>query len=122
MVTGYLAPAWGIGGLANGVIPSWLGEWGGLKVVLWQKPRPADGCVSDNDCVWMFLYASNPATVPLVPERWVQVTGHFDDPLASTCRAAGTASVAVTTDAQAVATCRGHFVVTEIRTVEAPST
>jgi hypothetical protein len=120
IVTGYLAPPWGIGGLPNGVVPSWLGEWAGLEVVLWQKPRPAEGCVSDTDCLWMFIHAPDPATVPLSPERWVTLTGHFDDPLASTCRATGDGSDAVKTDAEAVETCRGHFVVTEIRTVAPP--
>ena len=121
VVTGYLAPPWGIGGIGNGVVPSWLGEWGGLDVVLWQHPRPAAGCVSDSDCLWMFIHASDPATVPLTPERWVTLTGHFDDALSATCRAEGHGSDAVTTDALAIATCRGHFVVTEVRTVPAPT-
>jgi hypothetical protein len=120
VVTGYLAPAWGIGGTGNGVVPAWLGEWGGLDVVLWEKPRPAAGCVEDSDCLWMFLHAADPAMVRPAPERWVTLTGHFDDPLASTCRATGQRDDQVQGDAAAIATCRGHFVVTEIRTVAPP--
>jgi hypothetical protein len=122
VVTGYLAPAWGIGGLSNGVTPSWLGEWDGLEVVLWEQPRPSGGCSADGDCLWMFLFAPKPAALKLTPERWVTLTGHFDDPLASTCRATGQGPDAVTSDAAAIATCRGHFVVTDIESVAPPAT
>ena len=120
-VIGYLAPASGIGGLGNGVVPSWLGEWAGLDDVLWLKPHPADGCVAATDCVWTFLFASHPSALPLAPDRWVTVTGHFDDPAARTCRATGSGPDAVTSDVQAVITCRRHFVVTEIRTAPPPA-
>lgn len=120
-MTGYLAPPWGIGGLNNGVVPAWLGEWAGLVAVLWLKPRPADGCVAADDCVWVFLHASSAAALPLTPDRWVALTGHFDDPLAVTCRATGQGPDAVTSDAQAIVTCREHFVVTDMRTVAPPA-
>ena len=120
-VTGYLAPPWGIGGLANGVTPAWLGEWAGLDDVLWLKPHPAMGCVADDDCVWLFIHAPDATALPLAPDRWVTLTGHFDDPASLTCRATGAGPDAVTSDAQAIATCRGHFVVTGIRTVKPPA-
>lgn len=120
-VTGYLAPASGIGGLGNGVVPAWLGEWSGLPDVLWLKPHPADGCSAADDCIWMFLFAPNAPAVPLTPDRWVTLTGHFDDPAALTCRATGTGPDAVTSDAEAIVQCREHFVMTKIRTVASPN-
>lgn len=120
-VTGYLAPAWGIGGLGNGVVPSWLGEWSGLPSVLWLRPHPADGCPAPEDCMWMFLFAPAPASLPMTSDRWVTLTGHFNDPVALTCRATGSGPDAVKTNAEAVDLCREHFVVTQIRTVAAPS-
>ena len=120
-MTGYLAPPWGIGGLSNGVTPSWLGEWAGLESVLWVKPHPAEGCPTDQDCVWSYLFAPDSAAIQLTPDRWVTVTGHFDDPRSLTCRATGTGYDAVPTDAEAIVTCREHFVVTEMRTAVAPT-
>lgn len=119
-VTGYLAPSWGVGGLGNGVAPAWLGEWAGLEQVLWRQPHPVDSC-GDNDCMWIYLHAPDTAALPLSPDRWVSLTGHFDDPGALSCRAAGSGPDAVTSDVQAVITCREHFVVTEIRTVAPPA-
>jgi hypothetical protein len=120
-VTGYLAPAWGIGGLPNGIVPGWLGEWEGLPAVLWLKPHPVGGCFAADDCMWLFLYAPSTAGLSLSPDRWVALTGHFDDPLAATCRATGSGAGAVTSDAQAIVECRKHFVVTGIRTVAPPA-
>ncbi len=119
-LTGYLAPPWGIGGLTNGIAPAWLGEWEGLPAVLWLKPHPADGCFAADDCLWIFLHAPDAAALQLTPDRWVALTGHLDDPAASTCRATGHGPDAATSDAQAVVQCREHFVVTEILTVAAP--
>ena len=121
MVTGYLSPSWGVGGLSNGVDPAWLGDWGGLETVLWIKPRPAAGCITDTDCIWLYLHAPHPASLALSPDRWVTLTGHFDDPVAATCRATGTGSDAVPSDALAILTCREHFVVTRIKTVAPPA-
>jgi hypothetical protein len=123
VVTGYLAPPEGIGGLANGITPAWLGEWSGLPVVLHGTSIPADTCGNADVCRWMFLFAPHPGLLPLTPARWVSVTGHFDDPVAATCRATPgyEGPDGATSDAEAIATCRGHFVVTEIRTVAAPT-
>ena len=120
-VTGYLAHPWGIGGVGHGVVPTWLGEWSGLESVLWIKPNPTEGCSGD-DCGWLFLYAPDASALPLSPDRWVALTGHFDDPLAQTCRAtAPEGSGYPSTDAEAIAECRMHFVVTEIRTIPPPA-
>ena len=119
-VTGYLAPSWGIGGLSNGIQPAWLGDWAGLDVVLWLKPRPQAGCSTDTDCQWLFLHAHDATALALAPDRWVTVTGHFDDPVATTCRATGTGPDAVPSDAEAAVQCREHFVVTGIRTIAPP--
>lgn len=119
-VVGYLAPAWGIGGIGNGVMPAWLGDEFGLSQVLWLKPRNADGCFAEDDCIWMFIHAQDPAALPLTPDRWVAVTGHFDDPAATTCHWVGPSGAPLTT-AQAVEVCREHFVVTGIADAAAPS-
>jgi hypothetical protein len=118
-VVGYVAPSWGIGGPSNGLVPTWLGEWQGLPSVLWAKPHPADGCLAADDCVWMFLFAANPAALPLAPDRWVAVTGHLDDPTARTCRWAGRGDAI--TPSRAVEICRAHFVVTGIADGPPPS-
>ncbi len=122
-VTGWLAETWGFGALANGVTPAWLGEVGGLEKVLWLRPRPTDGCFADTDCVWMFLHSPEATGLPLSPDRWVTVTGHFDDAAAATCRWTdpknGTAWPL--TPAEAVAYCRGNFVVTAIEDAAAPT-
>jgi hypothetical protein len=122
-VTGYLAPPEGIGGTGNGITPAWLGEWSGLEVVLHGSAIPADRCGDADVCRWAFLFAQHPAQLPLTPARWVSVTGHYDDAASATCRATPgyNGSDGPATDAQAIAICRGHFVVTMIRTVAAPS-
>lgn len=119
-VIGYLAPPWGVGGTSNGLAPAWLGEWAGLPSVLWLRPRNSAGCLAATDCVWMFLYAPDAATLPLTPDRWVRVSGHFNDPAATSCRWAGPDGDPVT-DASAAAVCRQHFVVTSIADVPTPS-
>jgi hypothetical protein len=123
VVTAYIAPPEGIGGTSNGITPAWLGEWSGLPVVLSSKPSTIDGCREEFSCPWMFIFASKPALLPLTPERWVSVTGHFDDPASATCRATPgyDGGDGPATDAEAIAICRGHFVITEIRTVAAPA-
>ncbi|TAL05935.1 MAG: hypothetical protein EPO00_12055 [Chloroflexota bacterium] len=107
--------------MGNGVVPSWLGEWSGLPSVLWRHPHPAEGCPAPDDCMWMFLFAPDLAKLPMTPDRWVSLTGQFNDPVALTCRATGSGPDAVTSDADAIERCREHFVVTEIRTVVAPN-
>ena len=121
-VVGYLAPGWGIGGIPNRLAPAWLGEWSGLPSVLWLGPHPAAGCFAADDCVWMFIFAPDAATLPLTPDRWVMVTGHFDDPAATSCHWVGPAAVSdPLTAAKAVAVCRQHFVVAAIADAPAPS-
>jgi hypothetical protein len=119
-VTGYLAESWGIGGVPNDLEPEWLGEWPGLPKVLWLKPHPADGCFEETDCVWLFVYAPDPSVLRLAPDRWVTISGHFDDPAATTCHWAGRGGDPVPVD-QAIETCRGHFVATSIADADPPS-
>jgi hypothetical protein len=122
-VSGYLGAPEGIGGTSNGITPSWLGEWSGLTVVLALQPFSADGCREEDSCPWTFVFSRKPAVLALTPARWVRVTGHFDDPAAATCRAApgGDGVSGPRTDADAIAICRGHFVLTKIETIAAPS-
>ena len=118
-VTGWLADGWGIGGEPSGIAPAWLGEWSGLPKVLWLAPHPSDGCFAATDCIWLFLFASKADALPLSPDRWVTLTGHFDDPVATTCRWVGPIGDPVS-PAVAVEQCRGRFVVTEIEDAPAP--
>jgi hypothetical protein len=119
-VTGYLEIVSGVGGPTTGVAPAWLGEWFGVSagqspVVLWGAAVPADGrCTGvDSECEWMFLFAPDPSALDLTLHRWVRVTGHYDDPVAQTCHLGNRIGM-VSSDAEAVATCRRHFVVTAI--------
>lgn len=118
-VVGYFAPPWGIGGTGNGLAPVWLADWAGLPSVLWLRPRPTTGCISATDCIWMFVFAPEPGALPLAPDRWVTVTGHFDDPAAPTCHWVGPEGSKITAS-QAATTCREHFVVTAVTDAPAP--
>ena len=118
-VTGWLAEPWGIGGYSTGVEPAWLGEVM-TDVVLWTQPRGTDACQSDSACDFAFLHFppdSDPWTLPL--DRWVRLTGHFEDPLAATCGWNGTNDPK--TPEQAVELCREAFVVTSIEDAPDPS-
>lgn len=76
--------------------------------------------------------ASEPLTALAIPPalgdlqaryvgRRVMVTGHFDDPAAATCTAAGEPGVAPSA-VKAVAICRATFVVTAVTTATGPAT
>ena len=106
-VLGWVAPPWGIGDTSTGVAPSWLGE-GTTDRVLWLEPRNQGGCFSDDgDCVWVFVHVRPNGGVEFdVPERWVEVIGHFDDPAAKTCRWDGRTNPPGDTLKQAVDRCR----------------
>jgi hypothetical protein len=129
-VTGWIAAAEGIGGAATGIVPAWIGEWWGLPRVLYQKPLrrdpddPLGGFIQDpttGDGIWLFLFAPDASALPLAPERWVTVTGHFDDPASTTCRWSGELYTEPVSDAAAIAACRSHFVVTAIEDAAAPT-
>jgi len=118
-VMGWLAEPWGIGGYLAGVEPAWLGE-PMTDVVQWTEPRGAATCQADGACHFAFLHFppdADPWTLPL--DRWVRLTGHFDDPLAATCRWNGTNDPK--TPEQAVELCREAFVVSAIEDTPDPS-
>jgi hypothetical protein len=110
-VTGWLAEPWGIGGTSSGVKPAWLAELGSWA--LWARPRNPDGCVEATDCMFMLIHVMPGSQLRLEPERWVRVTGHFDDPASQSCVGSGPfwdpRSVP-----DPVAYCQGGFVVTAI--------
>jgi hypothetical protein len=117
-VLGWLAPSWGIGGTGTGIVPAWLGE-PLTDPVLWLKPRNPDGCVETDDCVWLFVHVRPRSGVTFEePERWVEVTGHFDDPLARTCAWSGINDPV--TPERAVATCHDAFVAVAVQDSAAP--
>lgn len=116
-VTGWLAPAWGIGDTSRGIDPAWL-EPLVDEPVLWQKPRNCDSPVKA-DCEWLFLHVRPGSGVTLAaPERWVELTGHFSDPVAETCRWNGAGTEM--TPSAVIELCRKQFVVTVVRDVPAP--
>ena len=118
-VVGWLAPPWGIGGTLIGIEPTWLGE-PITDPVLWLKPHNPDGCFLADDCFWVFVHIRPGSGVAFtVPERWVEVTGHFDDPVARTCRWDGHTNDPVAPQ-RAVETCRDAFVVTAVRDAAQP--
>jgi hypothetical protein len=121
-VTGWLAEACCLGWGSPGVEPAWLGDMLAIGRVLWLKPMVGEGCYADTSCVWMTLTSPNASELPLSPERWVTITGHFDDPAAATCYWTGLQggySVPLT-KGEAVASCRSHFVVTAIEDATSP--
>lgn len=118
-VFGWVAPAWGVGGLSSGIVPSWIGEWS-TDPVLWLKPRNPTGCYTESDCVWIFIHIRPGwGAVFSLPERWVQVTGHFDDSVAKTCVWDGHTNAPITPQ-HAIETCRNAFVVTAVVDAAAP--
>ncbi|MEO8468679.1 MAG: hypothetical protein ABI573_03310 [Chloroflexota bacterium] len=114
-MTGWLAPSWGIGGISSGIVPAWLGDWD-QEPVLWLKPHPADGCNLEDDCVWIFVHVQPGSGLTLgPPERWVELTGHLDDPVAATCDWTGVGEP-IATEA-VVPICRARFVATSVSDV-----
>jgi len=117
-VIGWLAPAWGIGGVESGIEPAWLGELP-PDPVLWHQPRNPTGCFTDEDCLFTFVHRA-PGTIDLTgPERWVAVTGHFHDPVADTCTWNGTIGQPISAE-DAVARCSLAFVATAVEDTVQP--
>jgi len=86
---------------ASGVIQSERGAWRSADGLTWMRSPAATGDLAGDG-------------------RWVEVTGHYDDPISPTCRYAGyDGSIGLEPEPQramAVLTCRLHFVVTDLRT------
>jgi hypothetical protein len=122
-VRGWLAPPWGIGGLANGIEPAWLGEWA-TDVVLWSDlPPDPPGCYDDWACIFFFPHVRPGSGVVLgPPARWVELTGHFADPTAAACRFVSSAPWRDPSlvGEDPVAVCRDRFVAESVRTISRP--
>jgi hypothetical protein len=113
--TGISFRAWltvggGCGGYAPGIFePSWLASPFASFGLIW-LPYENDygGCCSG---VPHPDLGKRPE-----PQQWVRVTGHYDDPAATTCtyRIDESYPYIATTSAQLVQQCRALFVVTEV--------
>ena len=109
----------GIGGASSfGIKPTWIVSG---NLIIFGSAREVSPGFGDGP---FFMVSTRPGTDDLqrrFAERWVTIRGHFDDPAAATCRATGAAG-ATPSKAQAIAICRTMFVVTSIRTTNAPDT
>ena len=115
-VTGWLAPPEGVGGTTNGISPAWLGEWA-TDLVIWAAPPSSAFCDSPS-CAFEWVHVQPASGVDLgAPERWVEITGHYGDPAASTCHFTGTDPNGI---GDAPAYCKKMFVATGIRDIAAP--
>ena len=80
-----------------------------------------DGCLDDDDCVFVFVHVDPASGLTLGrPERWVELTGHFGDPAAASCRGSVEIGDPVLSRDEAVEYCRQKFVATSVREIPAP--
>jgi hypothetical protein len=109
----------GIGGTTSfAITPSWIV---GGSLIVFGSAREVSPGYGDGP---FFFVSARPSLGDLqrrYARRWVTIRGHFDDRAAAGCRATGPAGV-TPTKAQAVAICRTMFVLTSIRTAQAPDT
>jgi len=92
--------------LVNGT-PEWLAEGGNL-VMYWFPEWREFGSIR--------LYLDPASGIQVSPSRWIEVTGHLDDPAAQGCsRSSDRPEFHAANLAEAVAICRGRFVVTGAR-------
>ncbi len=116
-VRGYVADCGGCGGTTDQVAtPSWLIDPLGFAP-FWLSPSVVPAA-SGGGPFPVRIDASHALTFPPVNTH-VEVTGHFDDPAATTCRVSPTAGVfgAVVPPTLSIARCRQAFVATAIRTI-----
>ena len=90
---------------------------------IWEKqPAGQDDCyVGQEQCAWFFPHIDPASGLTLGgAPRWLILTGHFDDAAAAKCHWVYPPDVPVATrdDAEAVALCRGGYIVDSF--VDAP--
>lgn len=118
-VRGYIADCGGCGGVTNEqASPAWLLDPLGYSA-FWLSPAvvPAD---TGHGGFGVMINPAHPVTVPQV-QTHVELTGHFDDPAAATCRVWSNPGGfgLVEPREQTVAACKQAFVVTAIRKLPA---
>jgi len=117
-VAGFLAEPDGLGGTCGATAsPEWL--TGGCPSYPdgWLQPLAAPYLQTDD----LDLYARSTLAPALKQGHWVLVSGHFDDPLSSTCRLIGPEPGQLAEPiATSVKECRQHFVVTSVASSSAP--
>src|SRR5262245_48590314 len=108
-VVGRVAPGDGHGGLASSVDPFWL-------VALPDGPDlwPSKACVNQGCDLLVVFFSPNGPRLDATPHQ-AEVTGHFDDPAAFTCRGVPTTDNYVPTTEEAVDLCRRAFVLVSER-------
>jgi hypothetical protein len=118
-VSGFLGEPDGLGGLCEQTsTPEWL--TGGCPSYPrgWLQPVAASYGRSDN----LGLFSHDALAAALrTGGHWIVVTGHFDDPLSTTCRDRGPEPDQVGPIAASVEACRAHFVVTKATPIPAPT-
>ena len=111
----------GIGGEANFIEPSWLGEEPTEHAALVPHlPAFCDGTF----CEPALMVHIDPASNLRFEEdgRWVVATGHRHDPTAEACRYAGPSASSSPTPDEVRRICRAAFVLTSVRTADPPTT
>lgn len=116
-VAGFLAEPDGLGGFcAATATPDWLTGGCGEYPSGWLEDVAAP--FGRADTLDLFDRPALPRTLK-VP-RWIVATGHFDDPLSSTCREVGLDGKRDEPLVESVSRCRAHFAVSSIAAYPAP--
>jgi hypothetical protein len=111
---GWVAPGDGHGGLAPSVDPFWL-------VALPDGPDlwPSKACVNHGCDLLVVFFSPTGPRLDATPHQ-AEVTGHFDDPAAFTCKGVPTTDNYVPTTKEAVEMCRRAFVLVSERVIPTP--
>jgi hypothetical protein len=122
-VRGWLDAPPSIGFEPPTIKPGWMYYPAPGAPTIWEKqPAGQDDCfVGEEQCAWFFPHLNPVSGLTLDgPPRWLILTGHVDDPAATRCHWVYPDDIPVATqdDADAVALCRGGFVVDSF--VDAP--
>jgi hypothetical protein len=117
-VGGFLAEPEGLGGAcAATATPDWL--TGGCLIYPSGWLEDVGAPFGRADTLQLFDRPTLPRTLKV--RRWIVATGHFDDPLSSTCREVGPDGKLDEPLAASVTRCRTHFAVTNIAAGVAPT-